>query len=93
VFNVYMSTTTNHPSPKEAQVMYSVYCPCGNGEVVVAHDEGFHATEVQVDGCSTCKSNGIIGRGMRKSWAYANGVVESGGFRHSDGLVTMTGAA
>jgi hypothetical protein len=73
-------------------VSFSVHCPCGSGNVVAAHDEGFAATEVQVDACETCKSAGVIGRGMRKSWAYANAVsTETVGWQHKDGLVVMVG--
>ena len=74
-------------------ITYQVYCPCGSGEAVTAYDKGFHATEVQVDCCEQCAQTGVVGRGMRKSWAYANGVVETVGYRHVNGLVTMVGAA
>lgn len=69
-----MTRSPNTDTDREVTMStFSVYCPCGSGQITTAHDAGFAATEVQVDRCPACPGPSYIaGYGMRKSWAVAN---------------------
>lgn len=86
VFTVGVPENTTQNTDREVTVSYfSVSCPCGCGESVTATDEGFTATTVTVEGCST---SGIRSAVVRKSWAYSHAVPVTA-LRHRDGLVVF----
>jgi hypothetical protein len=70
---------------------FSIYCPCGCGEILDAHDEGFSACTVTVPACSLRREAGVISVEIRKSQGYALAVPQAAGWTHRDGLVTLTG--
>jgi len=48
-----------------------IYCPCGCGETVLLHVGTFADTEVEVEGCTQRRADGIRSVNYRKSAAIA----------------------
>ena len=50
---------------------FQITCTCGCGVIVEAQDQGFSATEVEVQACPRRRADGIVSVTVRKSVAYA----------------------